>query len=420
MKITTTAPQNKGPFTIKSVAGNALTVYETLVDEGTITPLAGCRVFGNKYAAAVTLRNVWGFDIRNIYSLFRFADMGDQTRYGIEVDANCRDGQVENIHNGASPDIFIDPAAYNVTGESHGHSDAPSVRRTWWLGRHRVAGLDIEENLCHARVGQPFPVTGLCGLSVKEDANGYVGLWFDPTAGSSGWKASRSTNETTLTTLQDFYAQKFVGPLGDDTQVVASYSDNVNTGIVIAKTKTAPGDTPLVAFNKPGSESTQTFLGNGRIASASGYISIESTAHVQLAGATTTDLYCGTLLGVRVGPTGVTLGGKFAEHEGQISSAVQIDADGPTVTLDFNQGNVHQVTLGGNRKLALLNLRSGATYVLFLIQDQIGNRTVTWPKTAKFGASGMPVLSIAPNKRDIVIGTSDGVNIYFHTVSKGF
>jgi hypothetical protein len=223
----------------------------------------------------------------------------------------------------------------------------------------------------------------------------------------------------TLTTLQDFHAARFVGPPHDNAQIVDASVDESDSGVVIAKTTNALGDTPLVTFTKPSSESTQSFAGNARVW-ASGYISIESPAQVQLLGATTADLYGGGLRGVRVSASGVTLGGNFAEHEGQISSTIQVDADGANVTFNFNQGNVHQLTLAGNRTLAFSNLRSGATYVLFLIQDGTGNRAVTWPGNAKFGAAGTPVLSTTANKRDAIIGTSDGTNVYFHKVSKGF
>lgn len=60
--------------------------------------------------------------------------------------------------------------------------------------------------------------------------------------------------------------------------------------------------------------------------------------------------------------------------------AITTDTDGSTVTFDCSPsgGNRHQVTLGGNRTLALSNYSTGQMILLDLIQDGTGSRTVTW------------------------------------------
>lgn len=60
--------------------------------------------------------------------------------------------------------------------------------------------------------------------------------------------------------------------------------------------------------------------------------------------------------------------------------AITVDTDGATITFDCSPtgGNRHQVTLGGNRTLALSNASSGQAVILDLIQDGTGSRTVTW------------------------------------------
>lgn len=53
-------------------------------------------------------------------------------------------------------------------------------------------------------------------------------------------------------------------------------------------------------------------------------------------------------------------------------------SDGATVTFNLDSGNVQQVTLAGNRTLALSNENDHQVFMIILIQDGSGNRTVTW------------------------------------------
>ena len=52
--------------------------------------------------------------------------------------------------------------------------------------------------------------------------------------------------------------------------------------------------------------------------------------------------------------------------------------DGATVTFNLANGNKQRVTLGGNRTLALSNVQNGHAFVIALIQDGTGSRTVGW------------------------------------------
>lgn len=61
------------------------------------------------------------------------------------------------------------------------------------------------------------------------------------------------------------------------------------------------------------------------------------------------------------------------------------------------------VILGGNRTMGVpTNAKGGMTYVLEVLQDATGSRTLSWPSNYDFGAAGAPVLSTGANKRDIV------------------
>src|SRR3990167_5876132 len=60
------------------------------------------------------------------------------------------------------------------------------------------------------------------------------------------------------------------------------------------------------------------------------------------------------------------------------TQALTTDTDGATITFDMTSSNVHRVTLGGNRILAVSNTSVGQFFVIRLIQDGTGTRTVTW------------------------------------------
>jgi len=74
--------------------------------------------------------------------------------------------------------------------------------------------------------------------------------------------------------------------------------------------------------------------------------------------------------------------------------------DGETVTFDLAKGNIHTVTLGGNRTLALSNPTVGQCFIIRLQQDGTGSRTVTWFSTIKWPGGSAPTLTTTANKTD--------------------
>lgn len=91
-------------------------------------------------------------------------------------------------------------------------------------------------------------------------------------------------------------------------------------------------------------------------------------------------------------------------------SSVTTDTDGATVTFDLSASNIHQVTLGGNRTLALSNAKAGQVFTLRLIQDATGSRTVTWFSGIKWPNNIVPTLTTTASKTDtfIFLCTSTG------------
>lgn len=118
-----------------------------------------------------------------------------------------------------------------------------------------------------------------------------------------------------------------------------------------------------------------------------------------------------TTLGGTLSLTAYTLlGGTYSD--GLSNTQTQTLTDQATVTWDGGSGRIARVVLGGNRVIAnVTNLRSG-TYILFVRQDGVGGRTVTWANGYKFPANVKPTLTATAGGEDIMTFVSDGTNLY--------
>jgi hypothetical protein len=75
--------------------------------------------------------------------------------------------------------------------------------------------------------------------------------------------------------------------------------------------------------------------------------------------------------------------------------------EGPTTTIDCNNGNSQQLTLTGNRTMAApVNTQDGMQIELWVIQDGTGGRTLTWNAVFLFPNGIAPVLGTAPGAID--------------------
>lgn len=68
------------------------------------------------------------------------------------------------------------------------------------------------------------------------------------------------------------------------------------------------------------------------------------------------------------------------------------DADGATITFDATAGQIHVVTLGGNRTLAVSGMSAGQAIMIKLINDT-GGRTVTWFSGIDWVGGATPTLT---------------------------
>lgn len=91
---------------------------------------------------------------------------------------------------------------------------------------------------------------------------------------------------------------------------------------------------------------------------------------------------------------------------------ITADADGATITFNMATSNIHSVTLGGNRTLAVSNVSVGQCFMLRLSQDGSAPRTVTWFSTIKWAGGAAPTLTATNNKADMLGFVCTSANNY--------
>lgn len=87
------------------------------------------------------------------------------------------------------------------------------------------------------------------------------------------------------------------------------------------------------------------------------------------------------------------------------TSPLVAGVDGATITFDLKNGfqKKFTVTLGGNRTIALSNVKVGQMFYIRVLQDGTGSRTLTWFSTIKWAGGSAPVLTTTINKADAFI-----------------
>jgi hypothetical protein len=87
--------------------------------------------------------------------------------------------------------------------------------------------------------------------------------------------------------------------------------------------------------------------------------------------------------------------------------------DGASISWDASANQVTSVTITDNRTMAApTNLVDGAVYLLVIIQDGTGSRTMSWNAVFKFTGGTAPTLTTTASAKDILVFYSDGTNMY--------
>lgn len=82
---------------------------------------------------------------------------------------------------------------------------------------------------------------------------------------------------------------------------------------------------------------------------------------------------------------------------------ITADTDGATITFNCATSNIHSVTLGGNRTLAVSNDKVGQMLLIRLKQDATGTRTVTWFSGISWQGGSPPTLTTTGGKTDSIV-----------------
>jgi hypothetical protein len=95
----------------------------------------------------------------------------------------------------------------------------------------------------------------------------------------------------------------------------------------------------------------------------------------------------------------------FAEDMNEIAEtlpkAMYVEDDGATVTFDIDTNGANQrVVLGGNRTLDVV-CTLNRPFIITLVQDATGSRTVTWFSGIAWAGGTVPTLTTTANKRDV-------------------
>ena len=228
-------------------------------------------------------------------------------------------------------------------------------------------------------------VTGISTFTGASSFNGAVNLGndsFDLT--TIAGRATVGTNLTVSGNAAVSGISTFTGAANFNGAVTlgdaATDLTTINGRVTIAQNLNVSGNTTIGAANK--------------VANATGWFGVNGRATVS------TNLFV-------AGNT--TINGTTTDNSNALNQTL---TDGATINWNTALGRVATVTLGGNRSIAApTNLKVG-TYILHVIQDVSGNRTLTWNSAFKWTAGVAPPLSTTGSARDVFSFVSDGTNLY--------
>ena len=102
------------------------------------------------------------------------------------------------------------------------------------------------------------------------------------------------------------------------------------------------------------------------------------------------------------------LGLKTATYNAEFSNG----NSGGAATIDFTKAQKQVITLTANCTFTFTAPNGPGNFLLRLVQDGTGGRTVTWPATLKWVGAAAPTLTTSANAVDIVTLYYNGTNYY--------
>ena len=111
--------------------------------------------------------------------------------------------------------------------------------------------------------------------------------------------------------------------------------------------------------------------------------------------------------------------GNIEARTATFQQEVDNSASGTAKTVDWTAGQKQKLTLTGNCTLSFTAPSGVGNFLLKILQDATGGRTVAWPANVKWAGGAPPTLTTAANAVDIVSLYYDGTD-YYGVVSLNF
>ena len=260
-------------------------------------------------------------------------------------------------------------------------------------------------------------------LSISEDGTFTLGLGATNTAGNNSVIIGKSATDTAATNTYNTI-------IGASASVTGA-SNTANVVVGDSSLSTASGG---VAIGSEAQANAVAAIAIGQRAKPTGANSITLDATGTTVTAPSTANAFGVYMTSNTTPDFKVVGG----GESVLNTSLQITGQGYSSiqtgvvisnNIDFNQGNVQEVTLVASTTtdFAPINFKAGATYILKLIQPSGGNGLVDWEAagaTVNWPGGTPPTLSTAAGAVDIVTlictDQSSGQGTYYANATLNF
>jgi|TARA_Y100001951_G_scaffold49058_1_gene38675 hypothetical protein len=106
---------------------------------------------------------------------------------------------------------------------------------------------------------------------------------------------------------------------------------------------------------------------------------------------------------------------------GAVKSYITTLTDAASIAIDFDDGNLFLVTLGGNRTLAApSNATAGQTGSIYVVQDGTGSRTLGYNAVYQFPSGSVPVATTTTSGVDLIIYSARSATVIDAVMLKDF
>lgn len=112
-----------------------------------------------------------------------------------------------------------------------------------------------------------------------------------------------------------------------------------------------------------------------------------------------------------LGPALFGIGGEF-QKAAYFNEELANTVSGGATAIDWTQQNKQSLTLSENSTVTFSDPAGPASFILRVIQDATGGRTITWPEDILWPGSEEPTLSSDPDAIDIISIYFDGTQYY--------